>query len=161
MSSGQVALIVSDDAATRAALSRALEGGGWTLLEAAGPGETEAALGRAAVDAVVLAPGSPAAAQNLLHLLQERAADLPVVAASPVTLELARKLVAPKGPMPVNARDDALHIAIATAAGMEYLLTWNCSHIANAEVKRIVVRLTHEIGYECPEICTPEELMGM
>ncbi len=90
MSSGQVVLIVSDDAATRAALSRALEGGGRTVLEAAGPGETEAALGRASVDAVILAPGSPSSAQNLLHLLQERAAELPVVAVGSPAAELLR-----------------------------------------------------------------------
>jgi hypothetical protein len=40
------------------------------------------------------------------------------------------------------------------------LLTWNCKHIANAQVLRSVVRTCREHGYEPPVICTPEELMG-
>ena len=90
MNAGQVILIVSDDAATRASLSRALEAGGRTLLEAAGPGEAEAALGRAAVEVVLAAPASPVAAQNLLHLLKERAPEVPVVAIGSPAAELLR-----------------------------------------------------------------------
>jgi hypothetical protein len=52
------------------------------------------------------------------------------------------------------------HIALATAHGMQYLLTWNCKHIANAAVRRMVVKTCRVHGYEPPVICTPEELMG-
>jgi hypothetical protein len=65
-----------------------------------------------------------------------------------------------EGPIPPKAAGDALHIAVATVYAYEYLLTWNCRHIANAEMQRgahLVVRMR---GFELPAICTPEELMG-
>jgi hypothetical protein len=49
---------------------------------------------------------------------------------------------------------------VATVYACEYLLTWNCRHIANAEIQRTVRRLVRLRGYELPAICTPEELMG-
>jgi hypothetical protein len=72
---------------------------------------------------------------------------------------LARKLVE-KGPLPEKAAIDALHIAIATVHGMDYLLTWNCKHIANAEMQTTVAAISRASGYEPPVICTPEELLG-
>ena len=62
--------------------------------------------------------------------------------------------------MPENAAEDALHIALATAHGMDYLLTWNCRHIANAEIQLAVASKCLARGYELPVICRPEELMG-
>ena len=56
---------------------------------------------------------------------------------------------------------NALHIAIATAHGMDYLLTWNCKHIANAEMQGGVAVICRASGYEPPVICTPEELLGV
>ena len=53
-----------------------------------------------------------------------------------------------------------MHIAFATVHGIEYLLTWNCNHIANAEIRHLIEYKCHEMGYEAPVICTPEELMG-
>jgi hypothetical protein len=52
------------------------------------------------------------------------------------------------------------HVALATVHGMQYLLTWNCRHIANATIQRSIVKARRERGYEPPVICTPEELMG-
>jgi hypothetical protein len=51
-------------------------------------------------------------------------------------------------------------LALATVHGMDYLLTWNCKHIANAEMQKSVSLMCHIQGYEPPVICTPEELMG-
>jgi hypothetical protein len=45
--------------------------------------------------------------------------------------------------------------------GMEYLVTWNCRHIANAQIQRAVAMVCREAGYEPAVICTPEELMGV
>ncbi len=61
--------------------------------------------------------------------------------------------------LPKTASADALHLAIASVSGMEYLLTWNCHHIARGSVirKLPVINATH--GYGAPTICTPEELM--
>jgi hypothetical protein len=64
------------------------------------------------------------------------------------------------GTIPRKAGRDAAHIAIATVYGCEYLLTWNCTHIANAELSRAIRRVIERHGYEIPSLCTPEELMG-
>ena len=74
-------------------------------------------------------------------------------------VSLGRALV-DRGPIPQKAAVDALHIAIATVHGMDYLLTWNCKHIANAEMQTAVNRICRHDGYEPPVICTPEELLG-
>ena len=74
-------------------------------------------------------------------------------------IALARAFVE-KGPIPEKAGVDALHIAIATTHGMDYLLTWNCKHIANAEMQTGVAKVSREAGFEPPVICTPEELFG-
>jgi hypothetical protein len=55
---------------------------------------------------------------------------------------------------------DAAHIATATVCGCEYLLTWNCRHIANAEPHRGIRRVVEGYGYEAPALCTPEEMVG-
>ena len=59
-----------------------------------------------------------------------------------------------------KAATDALHISIACVSGINYLVTWNCKHIANAERYEAVNRLCIENGYIAPIICTPEELLG-
>ena len=62
--------------------------------------------------------------------------------------------------LPDKARNDALHIAVAAVHGMDYLLTWNCTHIANAVTLPRVYEVCREAGYEPPFVCTPQELMG-
>ena len=94
-------------------------------------------------------------AQKRMELL----APIPVLALTSEILELAECLVV-RGPIPGKAAGDALHIAVATVYGCEYLLTWNCRHIANAEIARAAARLVQRQGFELPFICTPEELLG-
>jgi hypothetical protein len=62
--------------------------------------------------------------------------------------------------MPSKALTDAVHIALATVYACDYLLTWNCRHIANAEIQRAARGVVRQHGFELPTICTPEELMG-
>jgi len=62
--------------------------------------------------------------------------------------------------LPGNAVEDALHIAVAAVHGMEYLLTWNCRHIANATKRLAISTICEQSGYRTPVICTPEELLG-
>ena len=64
-----------------------------------------------------------------------------------------------KSPMPEKARDDALHIAIASCYDLDFLLTWNCRHLANAHIVPKVRDIITDAGYHFPQICTPEELM--
>jgi hypothetical protein len=59
--------------------------------------------------------------------------------------------------LPDKARSDAMHVAIATVHAVDYLLTWNCKHIANADTLPKVYRLLTDMGYVSPLIVTPEE----
>ena len=62
--------------------------------------------------------------------------------------------------LPVKAAEDALHIAIGAVHRIEYLLTWNCRHIANATKRVAISAICEQSGYRTPIICTPEELLG-
>ncbi len=61
--------------------------------------------------------------------------------------------------IPEKSRNDSLHLALATMNGMDYLVSWNCSHIASARVRVAVEAVNDLQGYGTPLICTPEELM--
>jgi len=65
-----------------------------------------------------------------------------------------------QSPIPDNAQDDALHIAIASYHAIDFLLTWNFKHLANAHLIPKVRTIVTESGYQFPQICTPEELIG-
>jgi hypothetical protein len=89
----------------------------------------------------------------------ELLAGIPALGVNSEILKLAEDLIT-EGPIPRKASGDAVHIAIASVYGCEYLLTWNCRHIANAEMHRAIRRVVERYGYEVPSLCTPEELMG-
>lgn len=72
--------------------------------------------------------------------------------------DLAEWLIA-EGSVPRHAEMDAFHISVAAIHGMDYLLTWNCKHIANAAMRPKVEAVCRHHGYEPPVICTPQELM--
>ena len=61
--------------------------------------------------------------------------------------------------MPQKARVDALHLATAAIHGVDYLLTWNCRHLANAALWNSMTDVCRDHGLEIPAICTPQELM--
>jgi predicted nucleic acid-binding protein len=62
--------------------------------------------------------------------------------------------------LPSKAIRDSAHLAFASAYGLDYLITWNCAHIANAEFRRRLWDVNLSIGIRTPIICTPEELLG-
>jgi hypothetical protein len=93
------------------------------------------------------------AKKRLAHLRSIMALEL-----TPPVRELARALLRRKA-MPAKAQVDALPLAIAAVNGMDYLLTWNCRHLANAALKLLLERICTKAGYSCPIICTPEELL--
>lgn len=68
---------------------------------------------------------------------------------------LSRRLI------PESSAYDALHLAYATHHGVDFLLTWNCRHLASAAVRRRVAALNAELGCMTPTLCTPEELMEL
>lgn len=88
----------------------------------------------------------------------EALARLPVLPTHQEAVALAESLLS-AGLNPREAAADALHIALAATHGMDYLLTWNCKHIANALLRNRIVSLVEGAGYSCPVICTPEELL--
>lgn len=100
------------------------------------------------------ATGDPMMAQRRLESVR----GLPLLAVTPEATELAEQLVQ-KGPLPLRAEVDALHIGVAATHGIEYLLTWNCKHIANARMRSQIERICRKLGYEPPVMCTPEELL--
>jgi predicted nucleic acid-binding protein len=98
--------------------------------------------------------GDPKAAERRLSVIK----GLPELDISLDAEQLAAKLIK-ETVIPENAKTDALHIAIAAVHGIDYLLTWNCKHIANATIRPKIESVCREAGYEPPIICTPLELM--
>ena len=98
--------------------------------------------------------GDDQAARERVEILH----TITLLEASEDALKLARDLVT-SGPIPQKAAEDALHIAIAVTNGVEYPVTWNYRHIANATMRGQIEALCRSAGYEPPIICTPEELL--
>lgn len=98
--------------------------------------------------------GDTAAAARRLDTL----AGIPVLSMNRGVTTLARTLVR-TGTLPTKARLDALHVATAAVNGMNYLLTWNLRHLANAAIRGKIEDVCRKAGIQPPIICTPEELM--
>jgi hypothetical protein len=108
----------------------------YVWIEAAGGGPQDAAQQRALLASIV---------------------ELPLSA----QVELLAKVLCREGTLPAKARIDALHVAAAAVAGVEYLLTWNCTHIANAETLPRIEAVCRAKGFEPQRISTPLELLGI
>ena len=85
--------------------------------------------------------------------------DISLLALDESVQGLAGQLLA-RSNLPPKAAVDAIHIAAATVHGMDYLLTWNCRHIANAQIQGKLAEISLDFGYVLPVLCTPNELMG-
>lgn len=101
------------------------------------------------------AMGDSDAAVRRLQLLD----GIPVLPANPDADTVADEIVG-RSMMPPSARIDALHVALAALAGVQYLLTQNCKHIANAHELPRLYRLLDELGLSGMLICTPFEFLG-
>jgi hypothetical protein len=99
--------------------------------------------------------GDPQAAQERLVVLN----PLPLLDISEAVLQLASAILE-SGVIPAKAARDAAHIAISAVHEIDFLLTWNCAHIANAQIVKKVQSICLQHRFPCPLICTPEELMG-
>lgn len=101
------------------------------------------------------AAGDPDAAQRRLAALD----GLGVLAVTEEMIGLAEALIAQRL-IPAKAIEDSLHIAIATLHHVDFLLTWNCRHIANPVIQEGIAEYLEKRGLFLPIICTPEELLG-
>ena len=97
--------------------------------------------------------GDPQAIRDRREALK----GLPVLAISESAEDFARALVA-GGAVPSTEREDSLHIALAVVNGIQYLVTWNFKHIANAAIRSRIQGVCIAEGYDPCTICTPEEL---
>ncbi len=101
------------------------------------------------------AAGDPDAAARRLKVAQ----NLPLLMITEDAFQLAQSFLDRKI-IPQKAAEDALHISIATIHQVDFLLTWNCKHIANPEIQINISDYLNEIDLFLLFICTPEELLG-
>ena len=99
--------------------------------------------------------GDPQMAAKRLALI----ADCDLLQITDAVDALAALLLA-RGLVSATVPNDALHLAVATVGGAEYLLTWNLRHLAGAIARRRIEHELRRLGHEPPTICTPEELMS-
>jgi len=100
--------------------------------------------------------GDERAAERRIQLIR----GVRLLAVTPESVKLAHRLIK-NGPLPEKAEIDALHISVAAVHGIEYLLSWNCKHIANVFMQKDVARVIEAHGYECPVLCTPESMLEL
>jgi hypothetical protein len=81
-----------------------------------------------------------------------------VLSESRESLALADEYVAARV-IPVSSRDDARHVAIATLAGSDALVSWNFRHLVNLRRKRLVHSVNIRLGYPLIELVSPEEVL--
>lgn len=96
--------------------------------------------------------------QNAQVLRQQLVTDMAILAVDERIIALA-EAISEQIRLPERAQADAYHIAIPAVHGIDYLVTWNCKHIANAFILRRIEQIVRAMGYVMPVVCTPEELM--
>jgi predicted nucleic acid-binding protein len=99
--------------------------------------------------------GDPTLAADRLQALD----GIPLLPHDPEIPKIAAEIMA-IGVLPPKAQVDALHIATVAHHRVQYLLTWNCRHIANAKILPRIQGVLTDLGIPIPIICTPEELLG-
>ena len=99
--------------------------------------------------------GDPGASEARRKSLE----GIPVLNVNDSARALARRLLE-DGVIPETHLEDAIHVAVAAANGMDFLLTWNFTHINNAFTRLRIREVVQSEGYTCPEICSPEEFLG-
>jgi len=99
--------------------------------------------------------GDPSLAAERLEALE----GLPLLPDAPEIRQIAGEIMS-KAILPAKAQVDALHIATVAHHRIQYLLTWNCKHIANAKILPRIHEVLSDMGLPIPVICTPEELLG-
>lgn len=97
--------------------------------------------------------GDPEMAQKRIEIIE----DFPSLISNETVTELAQQFLQHTN-LPPKASDDTFHIALATVYDLDYLLTWNCRHIANPEIQKKLSEISTNFGYQLPILCTPYQL---
>jgi predicted nucleic acid-binding protein len=103
-----------------------------------------------------LSAGIPERSELRLSLIR----DLPLLPIEQAITEIAATYVQQKV-MPADPTGDALHLAIASFHKCDFLVTWNCAHIANANKFGHIRRVNSMLGLFVPALVTPLELLGV
>ena len=90
---------------------------------------------------------------------QDAIGSFAVLATTPEAERLAQSILDARG-VPAEYPEDALHIAIAAIGGMDFIVTWNFSHINNPFTIMMIRQAVENAGYECPEIVSPDAFLG-
>jgi hypothetical protein len=98
--------------------------------------------------------GDPEAARRRLAVAEQ----LPRLNV-PMECSLLAQHLLEEGGLPEKAARDALHVAVAAVNKMDFLLTWNCRHIANASLMPKLSAIIDAWGYVSPQLCTPPQLL--
>ena len=96
--------------------------------------------------------------QEMARFRLELLNEVPLLSLGDPVGSIAKRLVEEKI-IPQKASEDAVHIACAAVHRVDYLLTWNCRHIANPQIRRRIRKVLEESEIEVPVICTPEEFL--
>jgi predicted nucleic acid-binding protein len=102
-----------------------------------------------------ISAGDPTLASDRLRALD----GIPLLPPAPEIAQIAAAIMS-RAILPPKAQVDALHIAAVAHHRIQYLLTWNCTHIANAKIMPRIHNVLNGLGIPIPIICTPEELLG-
>jgi len=102
-----------------------------------------------------ISSGNAVAANSRLAVVE----NIAVLVATESARNLAKTLIGEKAIPPTNV-EDAMHISIAAVQGIEFLLTWNFKHINNANTRQKLDKVIKAVGYTCPILCSPEELIN-
>ena len=98
--------------------------------------------------------GDPEAAKKRIGFIK----DLSVLSITDDVIKLA-EIYAKLLNIPDKAKVDAIHISIAVVYEMDYLITWNCTHLAHGEIRSALHRYNMQNGLYEPTIVTPFELL--
>jgi len=77
-----------------------------------------------------------------------------------VSVDRLSRIIVKELNIPEKARMDGYHLAVAAMNSQDYIVSWNFKHMANARVRRIYKAICGEEGLVCPDISTPEEMLG-
>jgi predicted nucleic acid-binding protein len=102
-----------------------------------------------------ISQGDPLYSKQRLKIVNK----IPILETTEQAINIA-KVITDKKILPVKATDDILHIAIAITHGIDYLLTWNCKHIANAHIIKSIESIAKQFNKQIPVLCTPLEILG-